>query len=198
MRRLLFAAVLFLAACGDNTGPGGVPTTQLHIVQQDTLAPPLMATQVSFWAKVGSGGEVHLNYQGDTPSDTGQEFVRLEVPGDALYRKADGGLFQPGDSVYITLSVVDPTQFLFHFEPAGLRFSTEHPARLKVRYFDANHDFNDDGVADSSDDAYEQSLDVWYRMAAGAAWFRVGAVHFEELEELDANIFSFSDYSIAW
>lgn len=198
MRRLLAAAVLLLAACGDNTGPGGVPDAQLHIVRQDSLAPPLIATQASFWAKVGDGREVHLNYQGATPADTGQEFLRFEVPGDGLYKRPDGTVFQPGDSILITLTVVDPAQFLFHFEPAGLRFSLDHPARLKVRYFDAEHDFNDDGVEDSTDDAIEQTLDMWRRVAPGAAWFRVGAVHFEELEELDANILTFSDYSIAW
>lgn len=198
MRRLLFAAVLLLAACGDNTGPSGVPDAQLHIVRQDTLAPPLIATQVSFWAKVADGREVHLSYQGVNPSDTGQEFLRFEVPGDALYRKPDGSAFLPGDSILITVTVLDPAQFLFRFEPAGLRFSSDHPARLKVRYFDANHDFNDDGVVDTVDTQIEQVLDLWHRMAPGSPWFKVGAVKFEELEELDANIFTFSDYSIAW
>ena len=194
-------AVLLAAAsiaCDDNTGPGGRPDTSLHFVRQDSLAAPLVAYQASVWAKVGDGRELHLNYQGATPADTGEEFVRFEIPGDGLLRKPDGSVFQSGDSILITLTVVDSAQFLFQFEPAGLVFSPDHPARLKVRYADANHDFDDDGDLDSADDALEQVLDLWRRESPGALWFRVGSVKFEELDELDANILMFSEYAVAW
>jgi len=192
------ALALVLLGCGDNTGPAGVPDSQLHIVRQDTLAPPLLSTQASFWAKVGDGREMHLNYQGAAPGDTGEEFLRFEVPGDGLYRKPDGTAFQPGDSILITVTVLDPTKFLFQFEPSGLRFSPEHPARLKVEYFDGEHDFNEDGVVDSVDVGIEQTLDLWERTGPGAPWFKLGAVKFEELDELDANILSFTEHAVAW
>jgi hypothetical protein len=199
MRRLLLAcAAAALFACSDNTGPSGVPNGQLHIVQQDTLAPPLVALKDSFWAKVGDGRELHFNYQGATPADTGQEFLRFEVPGDGLLRKPDGSAFQTGDSILITITILDSARFQFQFEPSGLRFNPDHPARLKVRYLEANHDFNEDGVEDGSDDAIEHQLDVWRREGATAAWFRNGSVKFEDLDELDANILSFSEYAIAW
>ncbi len=145
------ALALVLLGCGDNTGPAGVPDAQLNIVRQDTLAPPLLATQASLWAKVGDGREVHLNYQGAGPGQIGEEYLRFEVPGDGLYRKPDGTAFLPGDSILITVTVVDPTRFHYEFEPSGLRFSAEHPARLKIRYFDAEHDFNEDGAVDRQD-----------------------------------------------
>jgi hypothetical protein len=192
------ALALVLLGCGDNTGPAGVPDAQLTIVRQDTLAPPLLTTQASFWAKVGDGREIRLFYQGAAPGDTGDEYLRFEVPGDGLYRKPDGSAFQPGDSILITITVFDPTRFHYQFEPSGLRFSPEHPARLKVRYFNGEHDFNGDGVEDADDAAIETVLDLWRRTGPGALWFKVGAVKFEELDELDANIQSFSDYSIAW
>lgn len=192
------ALALVLLGCGDNTGPAGVPDAQLHIVRQDTLAPPLVSTTASFWAKVGDGRELHLNYQGATPADTGEEFLRFEVPGDGLYRKPDGSAFAPGDSILITVTVLDPTRFLFQFEPSGLRFSPEHPARLKVEYFDGEHDFNEDGVEDSADAHIESLLDLWERSGPGAPWFRLGAVKFEEFDELDANIFSFTEHAVAW
>jgi hypothetical protein len=44
----------------------------------------------------------------------------------------------------------------------------------------------------------ESILDVWERSGPGAPWFRVGAVKFEELDELDANIFSFTEHAVAW
>ncbi len=199
-RKTVMAGVLalVLVGCGDNPGPTGVPDAQLTIVRQDSLAPPLLTTQASFWAKVGDGREIPLYYQGAAPGDTGDEYLRFEVPGDGLYRKPDGTAFLPGDSILITVTVLDPTRFLYRFEPSGLRFSPDHPARLKIKYFDCDHDFNGDGVIDAEDVRIEGLLGVWERSGPGASWFRLGAVQFEELDELDANIPGFSDHSIAW
>ena len=195
---LVVIAAALILACSDSAGPGGVPNPDLHIVQQDTLARPLVAMRDSFWAKVGDGRELHLYYQGATPADTGEEFLRFEVAGDALLRKPDGSLFQAGDSILITVTVVDSSHFHFQFEPSGLRFNPDHPARLKIEYVHADHDFNDDGVLDSTDNAIEHILDMWRREGPAAAWFRVGSVKFEELDEIDANILSFTEYALAW
>jgi len=198
MRRfLLICGAAAVLSCTDSTSPG-VPNTQLHIVQQDVTAPPLVALRDSFWAKVGDGRELHLNYQGVNPADTGEEFLRFEVPGDALLRKPDGSAFQPGDSILITVTVIERSKFQFQFEPAGLQFSLDHPARLKIKYLHADHDFNQDGVENSADSTIEHVLDVWRREGPTLDWFRVGSVKFEELDEIDANILSFTEYAIAW
>jgi len=199
MRRLLLiCSVATLLNCSDNSGPTGVPDTQLHIVRQATTALPLVVTRDSFWAKVGDGRELHLNYQGVTPADTGEEFLRFEVPGDALLRKPDGSAFQTGDSILITITVVDSAHFHFQCEPAGLQFSPDHPARLKIEYLHADHDFNEDGVENAADTTIEHLLDAWKREGPTTPWFRVGSVKFEELDEIDANILSFTEYAIAW
>lgn len=195
LRRLLFAlTAAALLACSDNTGPETRPNADLNIVLQDTLAPPLDSTVVHLWAKVGDGREVRINYQAPQI----EEFLRFEVPGDALLRKPDGSAFAVGDSILITITVVNQTQFLFQFEPSGLQFSPEHPARLKIHYNLSNHDFDDDGTVDSSDDAIEHLLDIWRREGSTSPWFRVGSVKFEETDEIDANILSFSEYALAW
>jgi hypothetical protein len=200
MRRLLLisaaAAAAALLSCTDGAGPSGVPDAQLHIVRQDPTAPALDSTVARFWAKVGEGREIRIGYQ--PPADTGEDFLRFEVPGDALLRKPDGTAFQAGDSVQITLTIVDPDSFLVRFEPAGLQFNPNQPARLKFHYLYANHDFDGDGVIDSTDLAIEHRLDLWRRESVGAPWFRVGSVKFEELDEIDANILSFTEYAIAW
>jgi hypothetical protein len=193
---LLFSAALLLLGCSDNTGPGGVPDTNLHIVLQDTLAPPLDSTVARFWAKVGEGRDVRIAYQ--PPADSAEDFLRFEVPGDGLLRKPDGTAFQAGDSILITVTVIDPARFAFSFEPTGLQFSSDHPARLKLHYFNANHDFDGDGDRDSADDAIEHVLDLWRREGPSAPWFRIGSVKFESLDEIDANILSFSEYALAW
>jgi hypothetical protein len=189
---------LIALACADSNGPGGRNDASLSIVRQDPAAPPLLVMRDSFWAKVGDGRELEIHYQGATPGEIGEEFLRFEVPGDALLRRPDGRGFAAGDSILITVTIVDPARFLFAFEPAGLVFSAEHPARLKLEYFHSEHDFNEDGVEDSRDDDIEAELDLWHRQTATAQWFKIGAVKFEELDEVSANIRSFSQYALAW
>ena len=194
MKRALgwIVAVVTLVACTDNSGPGGVADARLNFVRQSGTAPPLLAARDSFWAKVDDGRELRLFYQG------GDEFLRFEVSGDGLYRKPDGSAFQAGDSILITVTVVDPSRFLFEFAPANLQFNPEHPARLRVRYAHGEKDYDDDGDVDAADNEIEMELDLWRRSAAGALWFKVGAVKFEELDEIDANIRTFSQYAVAW
>lgn len=197
MKRVLcLVATIALAACNESSGPGGV--TQLSIVRQGDAAPPLITTRDSFWVPVGDDRELRLFYQGAQPGDTGEEFLRFEVPGDGLYRKPDGSAFQAGDSILITVTVVDPSRFLFDFEPAGLQFHPEHPASLRVRYENGDKDFDDDGDEDEHDDEIETQLDLWYRRTTIDPWFRVGGVHFEEADEIDAHIRTFSQYAVAW
>ena len=191
-RRVLMLFAAALAACTETTGPGGVDHADLNIIRQDTLAPPLVATRDSFWATVGDDREVRLFYQG------GEEFLRFEVPSDGLYRKPDGSAFQPGDSILITVTVTDPSRFLFTFEPTGLQFDPDHTARLRVRYRNCERDFNGDGVEDEADDDIEGDLDLWHRASPNDLWFRTGGVKFEELDEIDVNIFGFSQYAVAW
>lgn len=193
----LLTAAMVAVGCSDTTAPG-VPTSQLNFVRQDTLAPPLLATRDSFWARVGDGREMRLYYQGATPTDSGEEFLRFEVPGDGLSRRPDGSPFRVGDSIRITITVEDPTRFIFRFEPAGLAFSNEHPARLKVRYFNAEQDFDGDGDEDEDDRSIEREIGLWRQRVPGEPWVRIGFVKFEELDEISANLFGFSQYAVAW
>jgi hypothetical protein len=197
-RVLSVLAVVAVAACTENSGPGGVENASLSFVRQDTTAPPLLAARDSFWAKAGAGREIRLFYEGTQPGDTGEEFLRFEVSGDGLYRRPNGTAFQTGDSILITVAVVDPARFVFEFEPAGLVFNPQDPARLRVRYFHGDHDYDDDGDEDEADEDIETELDLWYRQSAGALWFRVGSVQFEESDEIDGLIRTFSQYAVAW
>ena len=195
MRRfLLICSAAALLSCSDSTAPGR-PDAQLHILREDPAAPALDSVVARVWAKVGEGREIRIGYQ---PPDTGEDFIRFEVPGDALLRKPDGSAFQPGDSILITLTVVDPARFAVRFEPAGLVFNSNQPARLKFRYLHADHDFNGDGVINAADTTIEHTLDLWRRESATAPWFPQGSVKFEDIEEIDANILSFTEYALAW
>lgn len=193
------AAATVWTSCSDGTGPAGRLDAELSFVRQGPLAPPLRVVRDSFWAVVGDGRDIRLYYEDPTvPGTDGDDFLRFEVPGSGLYRKPDGTRFLPGDSVLITITVVDPTRFQVEFEPAGLQFNPDQPARLRFYYYHADHDFNEDGVEDAADAEIETELDLWRRAAPGAVWFRVGALKFEESDELDALILSFSQFAVAW
>lgn len=201
MRRLLLCvtALAGTAACSSSSGPQtATPRAALNVVRQDSTYKPLLSTQGQFYAKVGDGREVRLVYQGSAPTDSGSELLRFEVPNDGLYRKPDGTSFGPNDSILITVTVVDAKRFQFDFQPSGLQFNPASPARLKIEYQYSDHDFNGDGVVDSADARIESELGLWRRDLPDTLWFGVGAVKFEQLQEFDANILSFSQYAVAW
>ena len=201
MRRLILAFVtLALAwACSSSSGPGGTaPRATLNFVRQDSTYKPLLSTTGAFWAKVGESRRVRLVYQGSTPADSGAEFLRFEVPADGLYRKPDGTAFAAGDSIDITVTVVDAKRFVFDFQPSGLQFNPSDPARLKVEYHYADPDFNGDGRVDSSDAEIEGLLELWRREPPDSLWFQMAAVKSVELEEFDADVLRFSQYAVAW
>jgi hypothetical protein len=200
MRKQLVAVMATLAwACTDSSGPPPpVPTSQLHFVVQDTLAPPLLAAADSFYAKVGQDRQLELFYQGAAPGDTGETFLRFEVKGNSLLKRPNGTAFQANDSILITVSVADPTRFDFTFGPAGLQFNPAQPAKLHVEYNHSNHDFNEDGHVDGQDDATETKLNVWRREAADTVWTRMGTAKNESLDEIESQIISFTQYAVAW
>ena len=202
MRRLIIGLVtLAVTACSNDTGPNTpppVPASQLHFVIQDSVAaPPLYADTASFWAKVGDGRELHLYYQ-DGSGSPGEEFLRFEVPGDGLLRKPDGTGFNAGDSILISVRVVDRKKFVFDFQPTGLQFSPDHPARLKLGYDRSDHDYDGDGQITAADTAIQSRLDLWRNEPPDTLWFKLNAVNFESYEELDVNIYHFTVHAVAW
>ncbi len=201
MRRLISALAILASAsaCSNSSGPVTIPPrATLNFVVQDSTYKPILSALGSFYAKVGEHREVRLVYQGSTPADSGAEFLRFEVPTDGLYRKPDGTAFGPTDSIRITVTVVDPKKFLFDFQPSGLQFNPSDPARLKVEYHYAQPDFNGDGTIDSRDAEIAAMLALWRREPPDTLWDNTAAVKSLALEEFDADIFSFSQYAVAW
>src|SRR2546430_11288835 len=178
MRRLLFLFVtLALAgACIMSSGPGTPPPrATLNFVRQDSTYKPLLSAQGTFYAKVGEARRVRLVYQGSTPADSGAEFLRFEVPGDGLYRKPDGTAFAPGDSIQITVTVIDPTLFRLDFQPSRLQFNPSDPARLRQGDHYADPAFNGDGRIDSGDADIEAVLSLGRRVSPESLCVHIAA-----------------------
>lgn len=193
------ALALALAACdgGSPTQERPVDETELTFVRFADGTLPLEAASVSFWAVRGRDREGVIRYVPAPGEEEGEEFLAFKVPGGALLRRPDGAPFAAGDSVRITIRVVDPGLFLFEFEPAGLRFDARSPARLEVSYREADRDYDGDGDEDGSDDDFERELSFWRQERPGQPWFPVSTLRIEDLEEVEADITGFTRYAVA-
>lgn len=199
MRRLFLGFLAVTAwACSDSTNSTPTTPAQPHFVVQGSTAPPLYAESTSFWATYDGDREARLYYQGASPGDSGEELLRFTVPAGALARRPNGTVFGPGDSILITIKA-DTSQFIFTFEPTGLQFDPLNAARLRVQFVEANQDFDADGKITTSDSIAKSKLVFWRREPTDTVWTSItGSLVFEELDEIEGSITSFTEYAVAW
>jgi hypothetical protein len=200
VRILLLAAWAGAAAsCSDSSSPPDdeKPPSELSVVHVAPSSTPLFNTTVSFYAKRGENSEGSLSFQ-DTGGGEGEEYVRLRIDANSLLARPDNTPILPGDSVLITLSVVDPTEMLFDLQPTGLKFNPADPAELKIHYDHANGDLNDDGVSDSRDDTIERTLAIWRQETLTDPFVRLTSVLTIEIDEANAELTGFSRYALAY
>lgn len=193
---LLLAALLLgaVGACRELTTAAeseAVSESDLTFVRVDPEAPPLDATVVTFWAVQGQTREVQISY---SSSDYGNgKCLLFRVPADAVMEGV-----APGDSVQITIRVMDEGQFRFSFEPDGLRFDPAHPAEVEIRYRWADPDLDGDGDVDPRDTLLAETFTLWARVGTDALWQRVpGAQRRRENFEIVAPIVGFTQYALA-
>jgi len=190
-----------LAGCSsDSSSPGdgsNRPSGDLNIIQLDASSPPLLNPDTSFYAVQGEDREVRISFQ-DAAGAEGEEFFRLRVRSGSLQALSDGTPIAPGDSVLITVHVVDPARILFELEPSGLTFNASEPAELKIHYNHADHDFNNDGTVNLFDDQIKDQLAIWRQEALNDPFVKLGSVNVEESEEINADILGFTRYAIAY
>ncbi len=200
-RRLFSAALLFsaagVAACDSPSGPTARPEGDLVFVRAAANAPPLETQEVRVWAKAGEGRRVEIKYQkvGEYGGDRCLEF---DIPGDALATRPDGTPFAKGDSILITIRVIDPAAFRFDFQPSGLKFSTSKPAELRLFYGETDDDLNGDGTADKDDDKLESTISIWRQEKLADPWEKVGSLVVKGLEEVRGNLTGFTRYALAY
>jgi hypothetical protein len=192
---LLLAASLL--GCSDTSAPTEKSPAELTILRLAPTSPPLFNPVDSFYALKGEDRELRIFFE-DEVGAAGEEYLRLRVDAPSLVARPDGTPFATGDSVLITVRVVDPARILFQLEPAGLGFSSVVPARLKIQYDRADDDLDDDGDLDGDDESLEGLLAIWRQELPGDPFARIGSVRSEDLEEIDAELQGFSRYAIAY
>lgn len=165
--------------------------SELLFLRFADAAPPPADSVVSFWAVRGEDREVEMRLVPEPGEEKGEEFLEFEVSGASLLRRPDGSAFQRGDSVLITIRLVDPSRFMFKFEPAGLRFDPDHPAELEVSYARADLDLDDDGEDE------DLQFGFWRQEREGELWYRMGTIFIEDLREVEAEIEGFTRYALA-
>lgn len=185
-----------LLACDRVLSPEeGVEESELTFIQVDPGSPDLESDSVSFWAVRGQDREVEMRYLSNEYGNG--KCLLFRVPAAALLRDRAGRAFAMGDSVRITIKLVDPERFQFQFEPSGLRFDPAHPAQLEVRYRWADPDFNDDGVVDARDARDASRIRFWHQVSIGERWREIPTTLAADAIEARATVFRFSQYALA-
>jgi hypothetical protein len=193
---LLSAAAL--ASCGESTSPEGKQTDELRFLRLDPTAPPLVTQRDSFYAKVGEDRELRMYFRPRPLEDDSTEFLRFRVDAGALSRRPDGSSFAVNDSILITITMTDLSRLIFDFQPSGLRFNSQRPAQLKIHYENADHDFDEDGDEDDRDLLLEGAFNIWRRENATQPWFPLGSIRHLEIDEVEADIFGFTNHALAY
>ncbi len=177
---------LSLTACDDSNSSGPpdiVQESELDFVTVRGSAPPLETTDTSFWAVRGEGRELEIRFAGGT----GKRFMELQVDDESLLRRPDGTSFALGDSIQIFVTIEDAQTFRVRLEPSGLEFNPLEPAELEFKYDEADLDFL----------TREREFDIWRQESAGQPWQRIGSLQIEDLDEIEAELLSFTRYALA-
>lgn len=209
VRRALtgLALTLLAAGCSDQLGPNAAgpgplaqkqQVTTLPILQQSATAPALETYRVTFMAYVGQSSLVTVHYLPASGQTVGDPFLRFEIPKNGLVAGASGVPLRRGDSVAVTLTI-DPTSFLVDFQPSGVIFATNAPARLAIWYGNANLDLNGNGVVlDGNDRTLMDQLAIWYQLSPSASWFKQLSKNDPTQTLIGTELYHFSEYAVSW
>lgn len=198
---LLAVVLVVAAACTDGTNPGDNgggprPPGELHILALAQGSPLPATDSVGFWAVFDDDREVRIDLA------NGQDYLKFRVRPGALFKRPDGTLFGPGDSVFITLKIRNPDSLAFDFTPQGLKFNPAQPAELSLDYTQAGYtvagDYDGDGDSDSADDAIEGDFDVWRQELPGDPFESLSAFLSVEIDEINVDITGFSRFALAY
>ena len=201
IRRSLAAGIaLALGACSsatDSLAPEERAESQLNLLTAIN-APPVATPTVSFYAVKGKNADVDIWYRPRVGQRDSTKFMEFRLGGSTLDRRPDGTPIADGDSVRITVTVVDPVHFVLAFQPSGLTFTSNNPARLRMFFAEAGEDLDHNGRVDSDDDSVKQKLSIWRQEQPGLPWFKVASAVVRDQKRVDADLAGFTGYALAY
>jgi hypothetical protein len=210
MRRvppLLIALFVSAGACHDDpTSPRpdsfvsqAVTETAIpHFLRAKAGAPTIANPVIKFYAKKGQRRTVFMLYHARPGQKDSTDLVRFRVREQSLLARPNGTRIRAGDSVLITLRLVDPVKLIVSFEPTGLRFNPQDPADLRIRWNETNPDVNRDGVVNQQDATLKQRLKIWRRESSTQPWVRTPSVVDVPSQECELDLTGFTRYAIAY
>lgn len=202
----LIAVLVAAVACaqadsGAGSGPA-VDTVQvddsLNFLRPAPGAPPFGTRVVSFYAVRGQQREARLMYAKAPGATDSAEFLRFRVDDRSLVNRPDGTPIALGDSLLITLSIDDSTRLISKFEPGGLQFNPTRPARLTIKYGEADPDLDGNGVVNAQDTLLIRSFRIWRQETPGEPWLSLPSTVSESTLEVEADISGFTRYAVAY
>jgi hypothetical protein len=206
MRASLYVTARLIALLGLVAGCDGSPLAvngpllavepDLHFVRVAEDAPPLLDTVVTFWAVRGQERSVEIRYLQNGGYEGGL-CLQFTVPAAGLWREPGGSVVGMGDSVEITVRVLDTERFYFEFEPAGLKFDPAHPAKLRVNYRWADRDFDGDGMVDAAELGYWEGFGFWRQEQPGEPWAQSETRRTESMYDAVTLVSGFTRYALA-
>ena len=142
MRRVtpfLLALVISVGACRDDpTGPpqdsaitpAVTAASTPHFLRAKAGAPTIANPVIRFYAKKGQRKTVFMLYHARPGQRDSTDLIRFRLRENSLLARPDGRPIKNGETVLITLRLVDPVKLIVDFQPAGLRFNPRDPADL--------------------------------------------------------------------
>lgn len=187
------AGIASASSCRELTAPAGsdlAEESDLTFVRVDPEAPPLITQEVSFWAVRGQERQAQLSY--DSGSYGNGKCLLFRVPADAVPLGV-----APGDSIRITIRILDAAEFRFEFLPENLAFDPEHPPTLEIRYRWADPDYDRDGDVDPRDLLLAETFGLWRKTGVADQWERVASERKRDIAEIHAPVLGFTQYALA-
>jgi hypothetical protein len=210
MRRvspLLLAIFVAATACQDDptAPPPDTPMAQAvtatatpHFLQAKAGAPKIANPVIRFYAKKGRRQTIFMLYHARPGRRDSTDLIRFRVRENSLLARPNGTRFRTGDSVLITLRLVDPVKLIVDFQPAGLRFNPQDPADLRIHWSETNPDVNRDGAVNQQDTALKQRLKIWRRETATSPWARTPSLVNVPSQECELDLQGFTRYAVAY
>ncbi len=200
---LLALAVACSGGSGGSSGPVPLDSTatdsSLRFLRPAVTAPAFAERTVSFWAVKGQRREIRLMYQPAIGQIDSVEFVRFRVDNTTLIQDSTGNPLANGDSVLITLTISDTLRLITDFRPSGLIFNPKQPARLWIKFGEADPDLNHDGLVTAADTTLLLGLTIWKQEhPTDTSWTLLSSVVNTVTQEVEADVFGFTRYAVAY
>lgn len=162
-------------------------------------APSLATLSTSFWAVKGQTRQASLYYHARPGNDDSTEFVRFRVNPKTLRTRPNGTAFATGDSILITITVVDTVKLIVDYQPTGLHFEPKDPARLWMSWTETDRDLNNDGAVNGTDDTIRLATQaVWAQEFVGGPWAQLKTSFDFGFEQMSVKPTSFTRYAVAY